>query len=263
MQAGLNRFGLGQVFIIAQNSVASAEYFRLLFHAVCATLLGVPPSGSLKTTLLTGDSRRGVFGRAVNFDANLECNQRKALHFHGIFTGTLSPRLCTAIAHSPVFVSTLAKVFDSMIKAELSTKSLLQQIIADTHGVITDEPLYSAVSLPTGPDGVGGADFCTLVDASAANTKTVMHLRNHHNACVNSKRPCCRFARPAGLCECTSMRMVSIPEGSEIPAEKLTEEYFDVGPPKERPPHNYSTDPIEPIDNRSLSFEIKRPPICL
>ena len=40
-------------------------------------------------------------------------------------------------------------------------------------------------------------------------------------------------------------------------------DHFDVRMPVERPKHNYDRDPVEPLDSRALSFELRRPAIPL
>ena len=241
---------------INQNPAAAAQYFQIAFDAIVSTLFGVHASDG-KTDMLPihHDQRRGIFGRVTNFDANLEANQRQALHFHGLVTGTLSPALLGAIAHSPVLMESVSAAFDSMVLAHIAPDRMLEHIVSDRFKTKLHRPDFAS-AIP--PDSISAID--KQAHAAAASTKTVMHFRNHCDACVRCGRHCCRFAKPSGLVECTGMRMVALQEQYADHPDPRTE-HFDVRIPVERPKHNYNRDPIEPLDSRALSFEIRRPAI--
>ena len=184
---------------ITANPVAAAEYFRITFDAIVQTLFGVPLH-IRKTTPFHIDRRAGIFGHLTNFDANLEAQQKGTLHFHGIATGLLSPTVLSAVAHSPVFMKTVAAVFDSMICAAAPADRLLEQLVKERYDdVFFEQPNYAA-RIP--PDTINELE--AVSQASAASTHTVLHRRHHTDSCVRCGRRCCRYAKPSGLMDCTN-----------------------------------------------------------
>jgi hypothetical protein len=254
-----------QMPLVTANPVAAAEYFRITFDAIVPTLFGVPLH-IRKTTPFHIDSRAGIFGHLTNFDANLEARQKGTLHFHGIATALLSPAVLSAVAHSPVFMKTVAAVFDSMICAAAPADRLLEQLVKERYDdVFFERPNYAA-QIP--PDTIGELE--AVSHASAASTHTVMHRRHHADSCVRCGRRCCRYAKPSGLLECTGMRLITIREDAELtehepkPSRKdLRQEDFEVLAPTERPLHDYDQDPFQPLNARPLAFEMRRPAIQL
>ena len=245
---------------IASNPVAAVEYYKVAFNAIVTTLFGVQRNDG-KTELLPihHDQRCCIFGRLTNFDANIEACQKGTLHFHAPASGVISPALLGALAHSPVLSETLADVFDSMISAALPPDRLLEHIVFEQYKTPLETPR------PNFSSQIPANNFTDLEadsNTAAASTRTVMHFLHHCNACVKCGRACCRYAKPSGLVECTSMSMVALkPEFADHHDPR--ERHFDVCRPTERPQHNYARDPIEPLDARPLVFEMKRPAIRL
>lgn len=243
---------------ITNNPAAAAEYFRIAFDAIVTTLFGVQQhDGKTELLPLHHDYRRGIFGPLTNAAANNEANQKGTLHFHGTLTGVISPHVIGALAHSPVLVETISEVFDSMISAALPPAVLLEHAVTEIHKTPLAKPR------PDFSSQIPPRNMCDLEESAnmaAASTKTVMHFFNHCDACVRCGRRCCRFAKPSGLMECTGVSMVALKDDCADIADPRTE-HFEVCRPKERPKHNFAVDPIEPMDNRPLVFEMKRPAI--
>ena len=239
---------------ISGNPVAAVEYFRIAFDAIVTTLFAVHPSdGKTELLPLHHDMRRGIFGRLTNLDANIEANQRKTLHFHGVAIGVISPNLLGSIAHSPVLMQTVAEVFDSMICASLPLARLLEHVVSEEYKIDLQRPDFTSQAPPVNIDQLQHEAGMT-----AASTKTCMHFRKHCDACVKCGRTCCRFAKPSGLVECTGMRMVSLHEDHADNLDPRSE-HFVVQTPVELPKHDYMRDPIEPLDARPIVFEMLRP----
>ena len=239
---------------ISSNPVAAVEYFRIAFDAIVTTLFAVHPSdGKTELLPLHHDMRRGIFGRLTNLDANIEANQRKTLHFHGVAIGVISPNLLGSVAHSPVLMQTVAKVFDSMICASLPLARLLEHVISEEYKMDLRQPDLTSQAPPVNIDQLEHH-----ANTTAASTTTCMHFRKHCDACVKCGRTCCRFAKPSGLVECTGMRMVSLHEDHAYNVDPRSE-HFVVQTPIELPKHDYTRDPIEPLDARPIVFEMLRP----
>ena len=240
---------------ISSNPVAAVEYFRIAFDAIVTTLFAVHPSdGKTELLPLHHDMRRGIFGRLTNLDANIEASQRKTLHFHSVAIGVISPNLLGSVAHSPVLMHTVSEVFDSMICASLPIARLLEHVVSEEYKMDLQQPAFASQAPP-----VSIVQLEHNANITAASTKTCMHFRKHCNACVKCGRTCCRFAKPSGLVECTGMRMVSLHEDHADNPDPRSEHFVEQIP-VELPKHDYTRDPIEPLDARPIVFEILRPP---
>ena len=154
-------------------------------------------------------------------------------------------------------MNTISAAFDSMISAQISPDRLLEHVVSEEYRINLDRLDFTSAIPPASLD-----ELERQAHAAAASTRTVMHFRNHCNACVRCGRWCCRYAKPSGLVECTGMRMVGLREEFVDHPDPRTD-HFDVRMPVERPKHNYDRDPVEPLDSRALSFELRRPAIPL
>ena len=244
---------------ISNNPVAAALYFKTVFNAILEVLLKVPQN-LRKTIAFHTSERKGIFGNLTDYNASLEAAQKGTLHFHSNATGVLSPAMLGAVAHSPLFMENVSAVFDSMISASLPPARLLEHIVAERFGTyVPNQPDLGATVF------ANDVDIRTINDLSsraAASTRTSMHLMKHTDSCVRCGNPCCRYAKPSGMTFCTCMRMITIREES-LGETDLREDDFQATLPSERPLRDYTRDPIEPLDDRPLVFEMKRPVIHL
>ena len=234
---------------MAENPVASTEYFRLLFNAIVTALLGMPCNTTLKTTPINHPDRRGIFGALTDFNANIETSQKGALHFHGIAIGPISPSVIGAVAHSPVFMEAVRNIFDSQIEAETNPRFHLENYMFTEH--------------PGGPR-IFRSNFAAMTPIlnefsrsviEESVSKTGMHSRWHVNSCVKCSCLFCRYYKPSCLADETGIRLVE--KVLPFPKDPRSKD-FALSDVPECEETNFGSDPIPAIDNRPITFQIRR-----
>lgn len=148
-----------------------------------------------------------------------------------------------------MFAKAISQVYDSIVKAELPpslhVKYLLERFDPK---LITGRQNYAAKH----PDAAVLSEHANM----CAFHKNV-HSSRHTDSCVNKYLPYCRYCKGSVLAPVSGGRLVIPRDNGKDHIPRYT---FDVAPVPE--PEPYSEDPfgcpVQPIDCRPISFEIRR-----
>ena len=179
---------------------------------------------------------------------------RGSLHFHAPITGVLNPYLLQTILHSPMFAQAISQVYDSIVKTELPAPLHVRYLLERLDPSLITNRRNHAARTPDPSNLEEHANLCAF--------HKNIHSSKHTDSCVNKFLPYCRYCKGSVLSPVSGGRLVIPKDNGKDQIPRYT---FDVAPVPE--PEPYQEDlfgcPVQPIDCRPISFEIKRRPITL
>ena len=120
------------------------------------------------------------------------CLCRGALHFHAPVTGVINPYLLQSTLHSPMFSAAIARVYDSIVVAELPLHLHIAYLLERVDPSLKQSIRNYACKTPSSATMV----FHSNKSAVLKN----IHSSNHTDSCVNKFLPYCRlFHRINGM----------------------------------------------------------------
>ena len=252
------------------NPIATTLEFKAMLHSVFEILIGLPESMmeayKVKKTTPYTTLRKGVFGQVIAGYAVIEESDRKSLHTHCLFWGSLSPNVLQAVAAYPYLWDEVACVLDSMYIAEVPRELHIKKDIEkeqrkcdpdrNRHEYNNPAALYD---IPTASSSEG-SDFQSFVCNSMKRTND----HEHSFTCKKGAqgRVGCRGSKPSGLVLDT--RPVQIEFTNDNGTENKTKiiakipEEVNIQSSKYR---DLFMQPLPEVDSREIVWEIKKPPL--
>ncbi len=109
------------------------------------------------------------------------CLCRGSLHFHAPVTGVINPYLLQTVLHSPMFSAAIARVFDSIVKAELPLHCHIEYLLERGDPSLKQSAQNFACKTPSSADMIFHAN-------KSAVLKNI-HSSKHTDSCVNKFLP--------------------------------------------------------------------------
>ena len=176
------------------------------------------------------------------------------MHFHAPITGVLNPYLLQTILHSPMFANAISQVYDSIVQAELPVSLHVKYLLDRFNPKLITERRNYAAKPPDASTLKEHANMCAF--------HKNIHSSKHTDSCVNKFLPYCRYCKGSVLAPVSGGRLIIPRDNGKDQIPRYT---FDVAPVPE--PEPYREDlfgcPVQPIDCRPISFEIRRRKIQL
>ena len=111
------------------------------------------------------------------------CLCRGSLHFHAPVTGVINPYLLQTVLHSPMFSKAIARVFDSIVQAELPLHCHIEYLLERADPSLKQKNF--ACKTPSSAD--------MMFHANKSAVLKNIHSSKHTDSCVNKFLPYCRL----------------------------------------------------------------------
>ena len=226
---------------------------------------------------------KGCFGYVTGFHGMTEAQQRGALHFHVLLHGSLTPKLLELAAGTPILQEEVSSAIDSMHSAEIPmsfhVRNYMSKSMKTNHRKGLKEnckfPKFppKATQVPPMP-GAGNSERWEIFF-----WETVLETGMHVHSFTCGKPPGgvhgCRGGRPCECVACTEAMQLLVEtvlldnESPDPPRdtkgrfqkreEKVVHIHRDIEPPFTSKSQDYSVDPVRPLDERIVVWELKRP----
>ena len=263
------------------NPVAIAIEFRAIVENILTILIGCPldyqPGNNSKQVrtwhfeakATNSPYHKGIFGNVTAYFGCIETQARGALHFHAIIWGGINPKLLEQSAGFPALCETISKVLDSMHCAELPlsyhVKHFLTEKMKQSHQgremLPESNKIYPSMQQVPSPT-------CENDHWNILSHQNILRTGMHKHSFTCKKPPAgrcrCRMAYPAGINSKTQPILLQTPESdlkAQTPLSQIKPEIVQ-GPIQPLAPflqRNYFSEPIRPVDERWIVWEIKRP----
>ena len=153
-----------------------------------------------------------------------------------------------------MFAKAISQVYDSIVKTELPATLHIRYLLEKYDpSLITNRRNYAAMT-PNPSNLEEHSNLCAFYKN--------IHSSRHTDSCVNKFLPYCRYCKGSVLAPVSGGRLV-IPKDNG--KDQLPRYTFDVAPVPEPAPYREDLfgSPVQPIDCRPISFEIKRRPVAI
>jgi len=97
------------------NPVALCLEFEKMVTAIFTHLLGMPPTGRCRSSAPVAKERAiGIAGKLTSWTYIIELNKRKAMHFHAVLNGGLTPKLLANVAGHKKLMEHVTAALDTL-----------------------------------------------------------------------------------------------------------------------------------------------------
>jgi hypothetical protein len=152
-----------------------------------------------------------------------------------------------------MFAQAISQVYDSIVKTELPATLHIRYLLERYDPSPINRRNYAAMT-PDPSNSEEHSNWCVFYKN--------IHSSRHTVSCVNKFLPYCRYCKGSVLAPVSGGRLVIPKDNGKDQIPRYT---FDVAPVPEPDPYREDLfgSPVQPIDCRPISFEIKRRHVAL